>query len=238
MEKQLKNSKAVLFPLITVIVLIALTIGVANFLISRINTTRAETAQVQQKNDVLSERLSTLQAVEGEILEGVNVASIALPSQNPSVLITNVVKNLAVENNVFISKFAVTALGTTTSSVPDASVDVVESYDVSFEASAESYDSLSTFINELSTTRPILNLSSIITESANTSGVTTQIKLTTYSAPFPQELPALDEPLSGLSVEEQETLVLIESYTAPQIAGGDVAPSEVPPRENPFSLDI
>lgn len=240
MNKQLKNTKALLFPLLAVIILIGMCIGVFNFLWGRINTVNRQIADAEQKNAILSSRLTTLQEIRDDVSGNVNVASIAVPPQNPSILVTNVLKTSAAENSVALSHLSIIAISSNTpaeGAVQDPLA--VDLYEVTFEAAAESYSSLSTFINSLSNTKPLLTLTSVVVEKVTSgTGVVAQVKLNAYSSPFPSELPALDQPLSSLSQEEEEILAILETYKAPAISTSETPATEVPPRDDPFSLGL
>lgn len=231
--ESLKKYQPIAFPTLAVVIILVLCVASGNFLFGRINTLRAEANSLRSKNDVLAERFSTLQDVEFEISSAVNVASVALPPDNPSVLVTSTLKEVSAEWNVSVSRFTISSV-----QIPGLEgVEPISNYEINFEAQAEDYQAINSFVSDLSAVRPLLSLESVTTEQTNLGGVEARIRLNAYSSPFPSELPALDTPLSGLSPAEEETLSLLETYSAAAVS--DQTPTvEVTPRENPFSLDI
>ncbi len=203
----------------------------ANFLYTRITQILAETAQQDTKNNILEGRLATLQALSEDIKEGANAVTFAIPDKNPSVLILNQLKSLAGDNNILLENISI-------SSQPLAEETGLVSYTISFEAQASSTQILIDFVDGLSSVTPIINISTLEIKSGLASDVTATLGLMAYSAPFPEQLPALEEPLVGLSPEEQSVLDTIQTFTRPEVfTSGDPA-TQVVPRENPFFLEF
>jgi hypothetical protein len=162
----------------------------------------------------------------------VNVASLAIPDKNPSILVTSQLRSIANRVGVGVSRLDVTR-----GYVDPNAESAISQYDISFELFGENYEKVSQFVQELSTITPLVNLTSITINSEAT-GLTATVRLTAYSAPFPLELPALDEPLSGLSASEQETLSLLEGFSGPSLntSGSAAGAAEILPRDNPFTI--
>lgn len=225
---KLSNIKNFLLPVGVIVAILVLGVVVANFLISRVTSTLGATREQETKNQVLKDRLSTLQELSEGIRNSVNIAALAIPDQNPSVLIVGQLKAIAGTYDIVLSNLTINTLGM-------AGTDSqIVTYDVAFEAAASDYDSISLFIDNLSKVTPLINLSSLKITTV-TGVVGAEVKFTGFSSPFPSELPALDAPISGLTPEETDVLNTVGAFVHPT-AVEQVAPQQSSPREDPFSL--
>lgn len=223
--------KPVAFPLLATVALAFGIFWVGSFLFARINTVRSETRAMQSKNTVLSGRLTTLQSLDAGLRQSANTATLAIPEKNPAVLVTRQLRRLAQNHSVGIENLTITS-----SSLREG--EEVLTHDIGFEVVASDYESVSGYISGLSNIVPLVNLATLKVETRPGRGYVAQLKLTAFSSAFPTELPALDEPLSGLSPAEQEILATLESFTRPDTGGTLPEPVDVEPRANPFSLGL
>ena len=233
MNKLIEKYRPMALPVAVIIGLSLASVYAVNFLYGRINSLGAQLGSVDSRNQVLSERLSALQSLTPQIREAVNTTTLAIPDKNPSVYVTGQLRRLATENELALAEFSIFPSGV---SLDSASV---VSYDISFKVSGNGYENVSSFIKDLSTIIPLVNLVSVNIKTQSSGAVAADIKLATFSAPFPQELPAIDEPLNGLSSGEMETLTILQDFDQPVVSassGETGAPAT--PREDPFSLSI
>lgn len=243
MQKNLINLKVILFPLLTVVVDIVLIVGVGNFLLGRINSLRTEMSGIKTDNDILSERLSTLRSVEAQITDGVAVVTLAMPAESPAVLAANTLRKLSSERSIEITKLTIaTAEETTDAVVPvDPAVEATSatlSSNITIEVGVESYEELSDLVRAISNSKPLMSLQSIKTKDEAGGSISAEMTLLAYYSPFPTALPALNEAISGLTSTEEDLLLTLSGFTSPDIAADAGTPVAVPPRDNPFSLDI
>lgn len=229
MEKLLNKYKSVTTPILIIFILVAATIGVGSFLANKINEVNAQIALTQGSIDVLEARLGTLQSLAPDIKTNVNIASQAVPEDNPSILAVRQLRSIAVKWNVVIVNMTVDTL-------PPTPEEILIKHDVNFELLGE-YQNVVSFLNNLASIVPLLNLQTMDLDSSADNVVKGLVKVQAYSANFPEELPSLTEPLASLSAGEQETLNAIDDF---EILDQEfIEPSggaEVVPRENPFSL--
>ncbi len=230
MDKLTRKYKGLFAPLAIAMVLIVSIFLAGNFLFNGIATVRSEAEELRGKVNTLQSRLATLQAAEKSVRNSVGVASFAIPEKNPSILVTKQLRNLATERGVTISDFSVAA-------ATSLEGEAVSSYTINFTASAPDYDTLANYISELSRLLPLVNLGSLTMKGGVVSGVEAQISLLAYSASYPETLPSLEDPLSGLALGEEEVLKTLGEFSSPAVSS-PLAPSEVTPRVNPFSLEI
>jgi hypothetical protein len=229
-DMKYSNIKNFLLPVGVIVAILVLGVVVANFLLSKVSSTLAFTHEQETQNQVLKDRLSTLQELSEGIRTSVNIAALAIPDQNPSVLIVSQLKSIAGTYDIVLSNLTINALGL------EGTDGQVVTYDVAFEAAAPDYESVSLFIDNLSKVTPLVNLSSLEITTA-TGAVSAEVKLIGFSSPFPSALPALDAPISGLTPEETDVLNTVGSFVHPNVID-QVAPQEFTPREDPFSLNL
>jgi Tfp pilus assembly protein PilO len=227
-ENLKRNYKSILISVTTIVFLVVLTFINANFVIGKINAVSSETSTIEARLETLQSRIAVLEAAVGSV-ELVNIAALAIPEKNPSVLLTGQLKSLALEHSVSIENLSITS-----TSISDD--EPMLTYEVNFSAIGGDYESLSNFIDGLSTILPLVNLGSANIRSVTASGVESEIRLTAYSAVYPESLPTSDQPLSGLSPQEQEILTSLETFR--QIVSTPPESTEVPTRPNPFSPGI
>lgn len=237
-----KDFKPVVFPLVSIVFIIAMTVWTGNFLLDKINTLRSQSRIVEAKNEILSNRLTTLQSAQNSVNQNFASISLALPPSNPSILATNTVKRAAAANSVSIKNLAVQSLSLPAAAenteAPDPTVTAVSTIQISLKIESDDVGKLDSFIRQISTSRPVMNLQSISVDGNKGDKYEADIVLNGYYSPYPQYLPALDQPLEGLTPDEQNTLLMVETFSAPDFASFEGEPVVVPPRADPFVLDI
>lgn len=232
MEKLYRKYKSALVFLGIIIGFLGLTLVFSNFLIGRINSVRTEAEQIHIKSKSLESRIATLQAAASSVRELVDTAAIAIPEKNPSILITRQLREKAKESGVTLDDYTITSGGVLETST-------MENYEVSFKATGENYTVVSGFVIRLGSLLPLINLSSVsVRQSSTGSNIEANIRLVAYSAPYPEALPSLDTPLSGLSPMEQESLNTLELFDIPTFSATPPQSTEIVPRQNPFSLEL
>jgi len=229
MKKLINKYSGIATPLLVVLLLVIGGVSATSFLLNKINTINTQITQTQANIDVLSGRLATLQNLDSNVKTSVNIASLAIPEENPSILAVRQLRSIAVKWNVVIVNMTVDTL-------PPTPEETIIKHDINFELLGE-YRNVVSFLKNLSTVVPLLNLQTLDLDSSAENIVKGLVKIQAYSSSFPGELPPLTEPLASLSQGEEETLnsitgfeILDQEFINP--SGG----AEVVPRENPFSL--
>jgi hypothetical protein len=224
--------KIILFPVGVVLAMIILAFVVGSFLLGRIGQVRSEIQTLGSEKAVLDTRLSTLQAIDPQITQSVNFVSLAVPEKNPSVFITKQLRTLATKWSVTLADLSITTQAA--ESVDLAEPVVTNNHEIGFEA-VGTVKNIFDFITNLSEIIPLVNISSVNLKAPVGDRITAQIRLNSQSAPFPKELPALHEPLVGLTESEQETLRLLETFEAPPAGVSTSTSSGVQSRANPYA---
>ncbi|OGM33074.1 hypothetical protein A2803_03070 [Candidatus Woesebacteria bacterium RIFCSPHIGHO2_01_FULL_44_21] len=230
MERLTNKFKNLLIPIAVVAIFLVLIVVAANFLIGQINSVRSQAAALNSKIATLEARVATLQESSATVRDSVNATAIAIPEKNPAVLVTRQLRKLANDNGVVLSEFSIVSTNI-------QGENSMYTYEVNFQALGTDYASVSVFLDGLDNLLPLINLGSLAMNS-KLGGVEATVRLIAYSAPFPETLPSLDDPISGLSDGEQESLNVLSGFVSP--SGGEALPEpiEIIPRPNPFLLEI
>lgn len=235
MEKLLAKYRSAAVSIAVVVGAVVLSLVVGKFLLDKVNVVRSEIADVGAKSGVLQERLDALQAAAPQIESAVNVASVAVPEDNPSVLIVQQLKRASQENSIEISNISVISLPSLSQGTGDGSD--VQLYQVDFDVSGQ-YKAIASFLTSLSKITPLMNLETVYLRAKPLQDLANgQVKLYAYSAPYPTKLPGLTEPLNGLSDAEKETINTLRSFSAPQTTSVNPEDLQVPSggKADPFS---
>lgn len=223
-----KDIKALGIPLFVIIVSIFLSYYSFNYHWGNISQVRSSISKEQKQEEVLSDRLNTLRQVQVEVEDASDLATTALPQNNPSIFIINNIKNLALANSAVVLNLQ------TTASSSDS--ELTNKVRIDFEIEG-SYSGILSFIKQIQTYSPVVNLSDLSISNQNNE-LTANISLEGYFADVPKTLPPIDSPIDGLTDEEKATISVIKDYTQPSLRGVQNIPTgsgEVG-RENPFSL--
>lgn len=231
MEKLTAQYKGLFVPAVSMVVFLVLIAVAGNFLLGQISSIREQSGLLNSKIETLEARVAALQNTSDTLKDSASVAAVAVPEQNPSVLVTRQLRKLASDKGVALSDFSVVSTNT-----QDANA--MYTYEVKFQVSAADYAAVAAFLGEMDNLLPLVNLGSLAVDSRAATGTEAQVRLVAYSAAYPVSFPSLDEPLSGLSEEEQKLLNALGGFNAPEVGAKVPATTQATPRPNPFSPEI
>lgn len=232
-----------MIPLVAIVINIILIAVVGNELLGRINSVRTETRGIKTGNETLEARVSTLRALEPEVSDNVAVVALAMPAEPPAVLAISTLKKLASDRNIEIKKLTIGTDEDVTGALPADEMpqesDSTLTSSITIEVGVDEYSSLIDFVRAISKSKPLMSLQSVKTKD-NTSGGNIEVAMSfvAYYSPYPKSLPAVNQAISGLTASEEELLATLASFTSPNIPSDAGTPVAVPPRGNPFSLEI
>lgn len=205
--------KPFLLPVLTFVVILVLSLTLGRFLVDKVFETRQKNAELQDKNKLLEGKADLLSTLDAEGLKKqVNIASSAIPSDNPSVLALSQIRTLAQENGLLISSFQIGE-----SQEPKKTGRVVAA-----TANVEgSIFSIISFLRTIENSTPLLKITDL---KLTLSGGSVLAKATVVSSwnPLPSELGKVDSPISGISGTEQELLGKLSGLRLPQISQSPV----------------
>ena len=231
------NLRILLVPVAGVIVLVMLSFFVMREMVNRISLTRLKVNRSLKDVKVLQQKQIFLQEVTDQTQVQSEAATLALPERNPALLAMAQLRNLAERH--FVSLENVAAGG------EEKSGGEVATVVISFDAIGR-LDRVLDFLASIQKSAPLARLDNvkIAQQSQETSIVTANLKA--FWAPFPQQIPAITEPVKQLTQEEEEVLSqLMQLMLPPFFAAGQLpttpslpgAQPQVPSiRTNPFTF--
>lgn len=189
-------------PLLAAIVLF---IAVGNFGISKISDVRSQLAKAQADKNIYSQKANLLQSLGSTVLTSSETAAVALPDSNTALAVLSQLKSLGASNGVAISNIK------TSAAFKDLSG--LSRVDVTFDALGTNPQIIG-YLSSVSTIAPISVVDKV---KINTSGGVTTANVTVKSfwAALPATLPQLNQTLTGLTPEEQDTLNTVNTLVPP-----------------------
>lgn len=218
-----ENIKVIFNSVAPLTITVILFVLVGNFGISKISDIRTQIDSARIAQNVLTQKVSTLQSLGGTIATYSSAASVALPDSNTSLAVISQLRNLSAANTLLISNIK------TASEAKDPSG--LSRVDISFDVDG-GLAQITTFLKAVGTIAPIANISQIkINESNGT--VKASVSARSYWSALPATLPTTTQALDNLTPDEQAVLTTVNSLTQPTF--GAVAPaSGGAVKSNPF----
>lgn len=212
-------------PLAMILVLLVLTFLVLKPIFARVQSLRQETRKLVSTNQVLQNKVSTLQGFSPfELEERVRVATTAVPTQNSALLGVFLIRQKASENGIAVSNLQ-TSLSQTSSGGLN---------EVVLRGEVEGpLPSLITFFDQLEQSLPLARVSKGSLVSVGASGQVSS-EVVVFWQELPESLPKVDEAVKVLTQDEEALVSQISTYPRPQTILENL-PAGVS-RENPFSF--
>jgi len=227
-----KNYSSVFITLLSILLLVLLTIFSGSFFFGKTREIMSQIKQTQSKLEIVESKIAILESATVDVKDFVNIAAFAVPEKNPSLVAASQIRELASANNILLDAFLIFPQSQSFSSEDGQ----ISTHQISFTAASAEYIDIIEFIRSLSRLLPLLKIESIEIKEKSLEGFEAEIKLNVFSAPYPNNLTLIDEPLAGLSGSEQEILAVLESYDTPEIKSDREDFVNIQPRENPFLL--
>jgi len=216
------NLRVLVVPVAAVAILIVLSFFVMREAINRINLTRLRLERTRKDAEVLQLKQLFLQEVTDQAQVQSEAATLALPERNSALLAMAQLRNLAEKNIVSLEN--VTAGG------EEKSKGDVATVVISFDAIGRQERVLE-FLSSIQGSAPLARLENVkMTQQTQDSTIVTA-SLKAYWAPFPEQIPALTEPIQQLTVEEQEILAQLLTLTPPPFFATSQVPTTPSPAE-------
>lgn len=213
-------------PVLVFIVVAVLSSTLGKFLLGKIFETRSRITNLESQNRLLGAKQQLLSSFsDAEVKKQAGIASLAVPSESPSIPLLSLARTLASENTVVISDFRVEE--------NQEAKKTARQVQASFSAQGSIFSVLS-FLRSIGDSVPLTKVSGI---RLALSGISVDAKLTVVSswAPVPQELGKAESAIEGISSAERELLGKLSGLKKPQIfaSPGGSQPAGKP---DPFSF--
>ncbi len=193
-----------------------------SFGLSTLYTERDKLAQTKKDHSVLTEKQQVLSGLSQNILPQADASLIAVPGQNPSLLVVSQIKSLANQNSLTIKDISVSS--------PNSQGDL-NSVGLTLSLEGQTGEIIN-FINGLKSLAPLVFLNALKITNANQIS-DASVNIVSYSSDLPKKITSLTEPLISLTDDENKILNRLSSLIAPSQV--QLAPTEPTTRDNPFN---
>lgn len=218
-----QNTKVILIPLLSLIMLVVLGVLGGKFLIEQISDLRRKIEVNQKDEAVLSQKLTTLKQLEKDpIISLSEKVVVALPSKHSGLVVMSILKKKAEEHGVILDNIKIDKQSKSQKS---------SFVDIDFDSEG-SFEQISEFLKGVSDIAPIARIKKI---QMNKFGeiFRTQTKVSAFWSTLPEKLPALNEPIIQLTADDKNTIDLLSKLENPEFI--ELAPGVPSDRSNPFS---
>lgn len=190
--------------------------------LGQVDQRRSNLTSLQKNKEILTAKRDLLTNIAPQVASQAGLVTAALPGRNPALLVISQIKKLAVAKGIAITGLKVGASAETKSKAAavEVSLDLVGPVVSVFD-----------LINGIKKIAPISHIDKV---ELNLSGTDVQssLQVKAYWAPFPTKLPALTQPISGLTKAEETLLETLADLTLPAFV--TLAPSGPVENPNPF----
>lgn len=216
-----KQLRPLLVPATSLLLILFLFVSGVTQALGLIEGKRNELSLAQKDENTLEQKQQVLTELGSEATTFANVTSDALPEKNASLIMISQIKGLTAQRLLAISDLKIGR------AVEDGALTKAQ---LQFDIDGDPGQVIA-FIRELASVAPISRLDSV---SINQSGdiIRASVALSVYSASFPEQLPAIKEPLSGLTDKEREVLGILTDLTPPPFSS--ITPEPPGAKANPF----
>jgi hypothetical protein len=217
--------RAFILPVITVIVIVALSATVGNYLVNNIINTNSDLESLKIENAALTSKFQVLSSVDQSGLSSqVNNAVDAIPAKPSTLPALASLRSFAAQRSLDLSGFTVKDSNDLKSNARSIQIDI------SVTGNEENILGL---LNDLKSASPLMKVSSVNLHN-NESDSRATVTVLSYWGPLPTSLGKPNSPIEGLKNNEEEQLESLQGLKKPQT--GTLTPSNPQGKENPFAF--
>lgn len=229
MKNKQINSKVLSFTTKKLIISVFVTISVSVLFfvlikigIGKVVSQRSETKKLEKNITVLNQKIDTLSKVEDALSKNIKFFSLALPEDNPSLLISYMVKVNSAQMGLIYDNLKGGSEG------KDKNVSKV---DITFDLEGP-FENMITFTKATENFSPIVTLEKL---KMNQSGgiFSSSFTLRGYWAALPENIPTVTQAISDFTEAETTLITRISKLLLP--AFSDLAPNKPSTRTDPFN---
>lgn len=203
------------------VLLVALFIVVFKLATTQIPKQRSNLSNQMRKEQTLRQKTEVLRTLESTILEQADLTSFALPNKNSSFAVASQLNRLAGETSVFITNLRIGG---------EAKDATLSNSDLTFDVEGTTATVL-TFLENIGRIAPLTLIDKVQLNQAQEL-VRATVRVKVYWAEFPLTLPAVSEPITDLTPEEEEVLGRIVNLIPPDFVY--LEPQQPTEKTNPF----
>jgi len=221
--------KIVLFPLLTLLGVLLFAGIAGNTLWVRLGEVRKNLEAAGKENNTLGQKVEVLQRKSDQDTFLVDKKlTLALPPRSSSIYVVSQAKKKAADNLVIIQEITV--------SEPKVQSELAQS---TTSLSVEGYlGSILNFIDSLSNVAPLIKTDNIEFgggNNLNSKLIDMTVNLTSYYSPYPETIPALNQPINALTSSEEQVINDVSNLEVPGIPQ-ELGPQSAVDRADPFTF--
>jgi len=206
--------KVLVKPVLLIVFLVILYVFVLKTSITQLMTLKKSLSDSNKDEIALTEKLSILSASKESALSLADLSVVAIPQENPDLMLISLFKKLATER------------GLTFGSIETKSGSGITSAEIGSEEIEFNLDgpiaSVFDFLRSVQKISPLITLHEVkINQNQNIAR--SQVTAYAYYAPFPEVIPSISAPLAELNAEEKDILAKISSFSQPTFS--EISPS-------------
>ena len=217
------NIRIMLVPLVLIGLLLITSVAVAKNGITKISGQLKQLNSEKRTENTLTEKAGVLQQMEGVVLDNADKTVIALPSENPSIMMLVQLNSLAEKHELVFTKREVTKT--------NIRIEGLQGVLISFAMQGD-MEKIINFIKDVNSIAPLSNFTEVrISEKQGL--YVADVGLNVFYSQFPEKIPSLNQPVTQLSNQEQIYLEKLSNLTPPAFI--ELPPTEPSVREDPFN---
>ena len=201
-------------PLVFLGVLVFLIVFVLNTGFKQISEVNSKLSESKRQEAILTSKLETLKQGSESYQTFSDLSAVVIPDRSPAAIVSSQVKSLAASSGVIITKVSTQGSGGDEPGLRQLGVEISAQGELS--NMLKYFDSLRSFL-------PITEINEVNFSQGGTT-VSTQAKITSFFAPFPEALPFLTAPITDLTPEEKALLETYAAFVQPTFTRAEVAP--------------
>lgn len=217
------NIRVLLLPLLLISFLLIISLVVFKNGVAKISSQLKQLKDARKIESTLQEKINLLQQMGGAVLSQSDLTVIALPENNPALI-------MLIQLNSLADKYAL-AITEKQVSMPLEAQGGLSKATITFKTGGELLQ-LTDFIKGMRSLAPLSTLDEVsISKEAGV--LTAEAKISVYFGKFPEELPPLTQPIKALTDGEELIFEKILGLTKPEFI--ELSPTEPGIREDPFN---
>lgn len=223
-----KDFKVLAVPIVGVTVVVLLIIFLVNYIYTNYKSQSTQIRELEARKNALEAKVNELEQNSTAVAKFVNSAVLAVPEDNPSLLIYNQVQRASLASDLNLLDLR------SSGSAPEEGD--VSSYTANFKTTANAnLGNALEFMDEMSRTAPLVKFTGLSLDFEGKEDSELQIDFAGYYALLPATITEIDEPLDKLTDEDIRALNTVSGLLRPAFTSS--SPTNTTARPNPFNFN-
>ncbi len=201
--------KMLILPVFALLIIGGLFIFVVVNSLDRMKIDRDDLVVAREQEQLLQGKLTILQKANVSVDEQTSVASVAMPSKNPSISVLSQLKSTAQDFGVILLESSIK------SPVKNERIFKTE---LRVNILAASIDDINEFVKNIQNISPVTSLDKYsVSENFQTGEASSEVVIGVYWADFPVKISDLTEPITGLTPDEEKLVSELSQLRRPEV---------------------